>query len=85
MGLGRPTALAVEAPRGRWDDDGDAAKRLTRLLRAQSRRLRAVRLALHAGTPTPPIDHVLASESVPDNVVAIYHKPCINGVPAAID
>ena len=66
MGLGRPTALAVEAPRGRWDDDGDAAKRLTRLLRAQSRRLRAVRLALHAGTPTPPIDHVLASESVED-------------------
>ncbi len=66
MGLGKPTALAVEAARGRWDDDVDAAKRLTRLLRAQSRRLRAVRLALHAGTPNPPIDHVLASESVED-------------------
>lgn len=66
-GLGRSGAAHNGAqPPGRWDAHADEAKLLARLLRAQARRLKAIRLALHAGRPIPPVDHVLTDECVED-------------------
>jgi len=66
VGLGRAGAALLQPARGRWDDDADDARRIARLLRTQARRLRAVRLALHAGAAIPPVDHVLAGERIED-------------------
>jgi hypothetical protein len=66
-GLGLPaTTAARELSASRWDDDIDEAKRLARLLRAQARRLRSIRLALHGGLAIPPVDHVLADSRIED-------------------
>jgi hypothetical protein len=66
VGLGWAGAALLQPARGRWDDDADDARRIARLLRTQARRLRAVRLALHAGAAIPPVDHVLADERIED-------------------
>lgn len=66
-GLGASgSASAQEVLSSRWDDDIDEARRLARLLRAQSRRLRSIRLAAHDGLAVPPVDHVLANARVDD-------------------
>lgn len=49
-----------------WDDDIDEANCLSRLLRAQARRLKAVRRARHSNSPIPPVDHVLAHARMHD-------------------
>ena len=62
--VSRADAPVEEA--GYWDDDAAAARELSRLARAQVRRLRAIRRARHGGLPTPPIDGTIAAERLDD-------------------
>jgi hypothetical protein len=67
VGLGHASRRIGSAPpAGRWDDDVDEAKTLARLLRAQARRLKAMRIALHQGQSFPAVDHVLADARIED-------------------
>ena len=70
-GLGVPSKSSMQERTGfvlsgRWSDDVSEAKLLARLLRAQARRLKSLRLAMHAKAALPPVDHVLAGERIED-------------------
>lgn len=67
IGLGHASSRIEAAPLpGRWDEDVDEAKTLARFLRAQARRLKAMRIALHDGHSFPPVDHVLSYARIDD-------------------
>jgi hypothetical protein len=67
IGLGNASSALESTPLpGRWDEDIDEAKTLARFLRAQARRLKAMRIALHDGCSFPPVDHVLSGARIDD-------------------
>lgn len=65
-GLGEVRQTPAPAVIRLWDEDAKSARELAGLARAQARRLRKVRLALHASAELPDVDGVLNDARVID-------------------